>query len=118
MTDKLLQDPDAFAEAMDRLPAGPVAIDTEFVRERTYFAHLCLIQIAAGGEILLADPLALPDVSRLAALLVAADRPKIVHAARQDVEVLLPSTGVPMAPLLDTQARIVQSIERLQRVGR
>jgi len=79
------------------------ALDTEFVRERTYYPRLCLVQAAIGDDILLVDPLRIGDEDLLRRFLAASREPRVVHAARQDVEVLLPLTGEPLAPLLDTQ---------------
>lgn len=83
-----------------RVPA--IALDTEFMREKTYRAELCLLQIAAGDGAVCIDPLALPDLSALAPLLVSANTVKIMHAARQDLEVLLPAVGL-VRPVFDTQ---------------
>lgn len=91
------------AAALAGLGPGAVAVDTEFVRERTYFPQLCLVQLAAGGRILLADALALEDPAPLAALLADRGREKLLHAARQDIEALLPVTGAPFGPVFDTQ---------------
>jgi len=92
------------ADLLGRLDPGlRWALDTEFVRERTYYPRLCLVQVAAGGEILLVDPLRIGDEDLLRRFLGASREPRVVHAARQDVEVLLPLTGEPLAPLLDTQ---------------
>jgi ribonuclease D len=101
---QLLDSPGLFADAMGRLAAGADwALDTEFIRERTYFARLCLVQIGVGGRILLVDPLRVDDLRPLTALLCEPGLTKVVHAARQDLEVLLPLTGQPMAPVFDTQ---------------
>jgi ribonuclease D len=99
-----IRDPAALQDRVAAWPAGAaVAIDTEFVRERTYYPRLCLVQAAIGGEILLVDALAIPDGGALARDLAGAGRPKLVHAARQDIEALLPLTGTPLAPVFDTQ---------------
>jgi len=99
-----IRDPVALQERIDAWPAGaPVALDTEFVRERTYYPKLCLIQAAIDGEILLVDALAIRDGGALARDLAGAGRRKLVHAARQDIEALLPLTGEPLAPVFDTQ---------------
>lgn len=82
---------------------GALALDTEFVRERTYYPKLCLIQAAAAGDVALVDALAIEDGGALAPLLTDPARPKLLHAARQDIEALLPVTGVPLAPVFDTQ---------------
>ena len=99
-----IRDPEALAERVAAWPdAAPLALDTEFVRERTYYPRLCLVQVAIGSEILLVDALAIPDGGALARELAAGARQKLVHAARQDVEALLPLTGAPLAPVFDTQ---------------
>ena len=101
---QLLDTPERFADVMAGLNASASwSLDTEFIRERTYFARLCLVQVAVGGRILLLDPLQVENLEPLAALLRAATVRKVVHAARQDIEVLLPLTGTPMAPVFDTQ---------------
>ena len=84
-------------------PDAALALDTEFVRERTYYPKLCLIQAAIGGDIILIDVLAIEDGGALAPVLADPGRPKILHAARQDIEALLPLTGMPLAPVFDTQ---------------
>jgi ribonuclease D len=83
--------------------ASPLALDTEFVRERTYFPRLCLVQAATAGDLALVDVLAIPDGGALTATLVDRQRTKLLHAARQDIEALLPLTGVPLGPVFDTQ---------------
>ncbi len=99
-----IRDPAALRERVAAWPAGaPLALDTEFVRERTYYPRLCLVQAAIGGEILLVDTLAIPDGGALAGELADAGRRKLVHAARQDIEALLPLTGNPLAHVFDTQ---------------
>lgn len=83
--------------------AGAVALDTEFVFERTYRPRLGLIQIAAGGEIALVDAARIADLSPLAALLGEASGPKIVHSGSGDVPILRRAVGVAPRPLFDTQ---------------
>ncbi|MEZ5312501.1 MAG: ribonuclease D [Thermoanaerobaculia bacterium] len=85
------------------LAARDVALDTEFVFERTYRPRLGLIQIAAGDEIALVDAVRLPDLSPLAALLEAAAVRKIVHSGSGDVPILQRATGAVPRPLFDTQ---------------
>jgi ribonuclease D len=82
--------------------ATAIALDTEFLRERTYRAELCLLQIADAAGPLCVDPLALPDLSALQAALVGGTAVKVMHACRQDIEVLLPAVGF-VAPVFDTQ---------------
>jgi ribonuclease D len=90
----------AFAASAAR--ATTLALDTEFMREKTYRAELCLIQIADGDNAVCIDPLAIPDLSSLAPLLGATGVVKIMHAARQDLEVMLPAVGM-VQPVFDTQ---------------
>lgn len=81
-----------------------VTVDTEFMRERTYYAKLCLVQLGGPDRAVAVDPLAEGiDLSPLFALM---DDPKILkvfHAARQDVEIFVNLTGHVPAPLFDTQ---------------
>lgn len=83
--------------------ATELALDSEFMRERTYYPKLCLVQIATSSAIACIDPLALEDLARLSALLGHTASLKVAHAARQDVEALLTRTVEPPTPLFDTQ---------------
>lgn len=85
-----------------------VTVDTEFLRERTYYSKLCLIQLAYRGngtdDAVLVDPLA--DGLSLAPLLDLFSNPdvvKVFHAARQDLEIFYIDHGVIPKPLFDTQ---------------
>lgn len=80
-----------------------VALDTEFVRENTYYPRLCLVQIAACDQLFLLDVLALADLTPLAKLLRDSRVTKVLHAVDQDAEVLLHSVDAIPAPLFDTQ---------------
>lgn len=80
-----------------------VAVDTEFLRERTYYPKLCLVQIASDTEVGLIDTLAIDDLEPLARLLDNSAITKVFHAADQDLEVLQYRLGVLPAPVLDTQ---------------
>jgi ribonuclease D len=83
--------------------ASRLAIDTEFMRESTYYPQLCLVQVATDSDCFLVDPLAGLDLDALYALLADRSKLKILHAARQDLEVLqLGGRAVP-APVFDTQ---------------
>jgi len=79
-----------------------LALDTEFLRERTYRARLCLIQVANREIVACIDPLAISDLGPLYALLHAAGIIKVLHAARQDLEVFSGLEHLP-APVFDTQ---------------
>ncbi len=79
-----------------------VGLDTEFLRERTYRAELCLVQVSAQGDARCVDPLAMSDLAPLARVLSSQSTIKVMHASRQDLEVLLPVTGL-VRPVFDTQ---------------
>jgi len=80
-----------------------IALDTEFLRERTYYARLCLIQVGAPGIVACIDPLALEQLAPLHVLLENPGLRKVLHAARQDLEVFNDLRGFVAAPLFDTQ---------------
>ncbi len=82
-----------------------VTIDTEFMRERTYYAKLCLVQLSGGAEKTAAiDPLAEGiDLKPLYDLLDNPTILKVFHAARQDIEIFVQATGRVPTPLFDTQ---------------
>jgi ribonuclease D len=93
----------ALAAAVASLAASPrIGLDTEFLRERTYRAKLCLLQFANEETALCVDPLALTDVAPLEQLLRQPGVLKVMHASRQDLEVLLPVAGLTQ-PVFDTQ---------------
>jgi len=95
--------PAALCELAERLAATPaIALDTEFLRERTYRAELCLLQTATSEQAACVDPLALADLSPLAVPLCTATPVKVMHASRQDIEVLFPVVGQ-VRPVFDTQ---------------
>ena len=84
--------------------AGFVAVDTEFMRENTYWPKLCLVQVGGPDEAAAIDPLA--DGMDLAPLFdLLADRSvlKVFHSARQDIEIFVNLTGSVPEPLFDTQ---------------
>lgn len=83
--------------------ARVLAIDTEFLREKTYYARLCLIQLATDDEIAIVDPFAVDDLHVLAPLLEDTRVMKLFHAGNQDLEILLREVGVLPKPLFDTQ---------------
>ncbi len=82
---------------------GALALDTEFVRERTFFPRLGLIQVADGAAVTLVDPLAVEDLSPFLAALRAPGLTKVLHSASEDLEVLYRAFGIVPEPLFDTQ---------------
>lgn len=100
-----IRDTESLADTIETLMAAPVvAVDTEFMRERTYYARLCLVQLGTAEESFVVDAVALEGkLEPLARLLTAPHVVKIVHAGSQDVEILLRATGSTVAPVFDTQ---------------
>lgn len=80
-----------------------LAIDTEFMREKTYYAKLCLLQLNNGTVSALVDPLAVPDLSPLVPILTDENCVKVFHAGTQDIAILYHETGVTPSPVFDTQ---------------
>ena len=96
----------AFCERAARAPY--VTVDTEFLRERTYYSRLCLVQLAIPGEAeedaVLVDPLSKElSLEPLYALFREPGVVKVFHAARQDLEIFYIEGGVIPEPLFDTQ---------------
>ena len=81
-----------------------IVVDTEFMRESTYWPQLCLIQAAAEGVEVMIDPLAEGiDLAPFLALMTDESRLKVFHAPRQDMEIFFNLTGRPPSPIFDTQ---------------
>ena len=81
-----------------------LAIDTEFLRDQTYYPKLCLIQVAAPGIEGIIDPLAEGmDLKPFYELVARPDIVKVMHAARQDIEIFFLQGGVLPNPLFDSQ---------------
>ncbi len=96
----------AFCDRAEKAPF--VTVDTEFLRERTYYSKLCLVQLAVPGgaeeDAVLVDPLAKGiSLEPLYQLFRAPGVVKVFHAARQDLEIFYIEGGVIPAPLFDTQ---------------
>jgi len=80
-----------------------LAVDTEFVRERTYFHLTGLIQVGSGEHFAAIDPILIDDLTPLLELLKDPTKIKIFHAARQDLEILVRLCGQVIPPVFDTQ---------------
>ena len=95
----------ALAELCARLAHEPfVTIDTEFMRERTYWPELCVVQLGGASDVAVVDAQAEGlDLSPLGHLLSNGDVVKVFHAARQDVEIFLLKYGAVPTPMFDTQ---------------
>ena len=93
------------ADACQRLAKHDfVAVDTEFMREQTFWPKLCLVQLAAPGLELVVDPLA-PGIDLAPFFALMADQRvmKVFHAARQDIEIVHYRAGIVPKPVFDTQ---------------
>ena len=81
-----------------------ITVDTEFLRDTTYYPKLCLVQIASETNYFAVDPLAKSiDLSPLFEIFSNENIVKVFHSARQDIEVLLKLSGSIPTPLFDTQ---------------
>lgn len=101
----LITDSRTLTDICRRLEGAPyIAVDTEFVRERTYWAKLCLIQVAHGDVAVAVDPLAPDlDLGPLLALFDQHETVKVLHSASQDMEIFLQHAGRLPRPVFDTQ---------------
>jgi ribonuclease D len=93
------------ADACTRLAQHPfVTVDTEFLRESTYYPQLCVAQMASAGETVVIDALAQGiDLAPFFALMADKNVIKVFHAARQDIEICWHEAGIIPQPLIDTQ---------------
>lgn len=80
-----------------------IGLDTEFLRERTFFPKLCLVQLAAAGEVWCVDTLRVGGLEPLVKALTAANSRKVIHAARQDLEAFYLGAKRVISPVFDTQ---------------
>ena len=93
-----------FIAFLERCKKSPyIAIDTEFLREKTYYPKLCLLQMGIENEIAIVDPFKIRNLTALADVLADPSIVKIFHACSQDVEILYHETGVVPSPIFDTQ---------------
>ena len=101
----MITDTAALAALCQRLAARRfVTVDTEFMRERTYWPELCLVQLAGETEVAVVDAVADGlDLAPLGALLADPAVTKVFHAARQDVEIFVLRFDAVPTPLFDTQ---------------
>ncbi|MEM9224965.1 MAG: ribonuclease D [Pseudomonadota bacterium] len=101
----IVTDQSALDEACARLAKGDfICVDTEFHRETTYWPELCLIQASCMDYEVIIDPLAGDlDIGPFLNLIADPARPKVFHAARQDMEIFNRLIGHPPGPIFDTQ---------------
>ncbi len=104
MEERFVDTPAALEDLAKDLAGAPwLAVDTEFLRERTYRPELCLIQVAGPELAACIDPLALDELGPLRKLLMNPGTVKVFHAARQDLEIFLEIWGELPGPVFDTQ---------------
>jgi ribonuclease D len=101
----MISDTPTLAEFCARQSTAPfVTVDTEFMRDKTYWPQLCLVQIAGPEEAAVIDALA-PGIDLAPLLQLMANEAilKVFHAARQDIEIFFQLAGTVPHPLFDTQ---------------
>ncbi|EDR7583832.1 ribonuclease D [Salmonella enterica subsp. enterica] len=104
MNYQMIETDDALASLCEAVRACPaIALDTEFVRTRTYYPQLGLIQLFDGANVALIDPLGISDWSPFKAVLRDTGITKFLHAGSEDLEVFLNAFGELPEPLIDTQ---------------
>ena len=94
-----------------------LAIDTEFLREKTYYANLCLIQLATDAEVAVVDPFAIEDMKVLAPLLTDSSIVKLFHAGGQDLRSSIASWAFCPRPLFDTTQVAATLLGHTQQIG-
>ena len=80
-----------------------VCYDTEFIGEDTYYPQLCLVQVGTRERVFLIDPLTVEDLCPLLEELASPDRTMLVHAGRQDLQIMSRLLGRPARRVVDTQ---------------
>lgn len=104
MTIEYVDTPEQLDDLCSRIEKEPwIALDTEFLREKTYYPKFCLLQIATPDWVVCVDPLAIPDLNKL---FIAINKPsiiKVLHACRQDLEIFYQLTNTVISPVFDTQ---------------
>ena len=104
MTIQYIDRPDQLPSLCEQISREPwIALDTEFLREKTYYPKFCLLQIAAPGWVACVDPLAIADLGPLFAAIYNPAIIKVLHSCRQDLEIFYQITGRIPFPVFDTQ---------------
>jgi len=80
-----------------------IVLDTEFLREKTYYPKLCLLQVATPDSVACIDPLALDELAPLLGILFDEGITKVMHSGRQDMEIFYHLAGKLPSPVFDTQ---------------
>lgn len=91
------------ALAKEAMTSRYVAIDTEFLREKTYYPNLCLVQLCTEGGTYVVDPFVVDDLGVLAPVFENEAAVKLFHAGTQDIEILYREVGAMPRPIFDVQ---------------
>lgn len=104
MTIQYIDRPEQLPPLCEQISREPwIALDTEFLREKTYYPKFCLLQIATPSWVACVDPLSITDLSPLFAVLYSPSITKVLHSCRQDLEIFYQLTGRIPQPIFDTQ---------------
>ena len=96
--------PEQLAKLCEQIKKEPwLALDTEFLREKTYYPKFCLLQIATPEWVACIDPIALPQLESLFEAIYNPAIVKVFHSCRQDLEIFFQWTGKLPSPIFDTQ---------------
>ena len=99
-----IKTPNQLAKLCEQIKKEPwLALDTEFLREKTYYPKFCLLQIATPEWVACIDPIALPNLDELFEALYNPAIVKVFHSCRQDLEIFYQLTGKLPSPIFDTQ---------------
>jgi ribonuclease D len=101
---RYIDTPDSLSEFCRQISTSDwIALDTEFLREKTYYPKLCLLQIATTDVVACIDPIALDDLSPVLEVIFNDSITKVMHSGRQDMEIFFNIHGRPPSPVFDTQ---------------
>lgn len=101
---ELITHPQGLADLASHLGCEPwFALDTEFLREKTYYPRLGLIQVATQDRVACVDPLAIRELGPLLEVIYDPAITKVMHASRQDLEIFHHLRGYPPPAIFDTQ---------------
>jgi ribonuclease D len=104
MTIQYINSPEQLNALCQQIHGQPwIAMDTEFLREKTYYPKFCLLQIATPDWVACVDPLAIADLTPLLDVIYDPSIVKVLHSCRQDLEIFYQITGKIPGPVFDTQ---------------
>jgi len=99
-----IKKPEQLDDLCRRIENAPwIAVDTEFLREKTYYPKFCLLQLATPEWVACVDPIALPNLTALFDAIYNPAVIKVFHSCRQDLEIFYQLTGKLPTPIFDTQ---------------